>query len=351
MSDKNQQECRLGTVGGQAVMEGVMMQSKEGIAIAVRNVSGEIVVRRKEKKSLRDKYKICRVPIIRGIVNFIEMMIMSFSTLTESADMMGIEMDEPSKFEKWLDKKFGKSIIAFASFIGTILGVGLALVLFMWLPAFLVKLTQQYLFDPHWAKSLLEGIIKIGIFVSYLALVSLIPDIKRVFMYHGSEHKTIFCYEKGEELTVENVKKQIRFHPRCGTSFMFVILIISILIGTVITWDVMWLRILLKILILPLIVGIGYEYIRYAGKHDNALTRILSAPGLWMQRITTKEPDDSMIEVAIASVKSSLRVQFPDYEVPYEKKNEDVSDNKTEKTDAQTEKTDTQTEKIDGENL
>ena len=157
------------------------------------------------------------------------------------------------------------------------------------------------------------------IFVLYLFAVSLIPDIKRVFMYHGAEHKSIFCYENGLELTVENVKKQRRFHPRCGTSFLFVIIIVSILVNSLIVWDQIWIRTVMKIVLLPVVVGLGYEYIMYAGRHDNPLTRVLSAPGLWMQRITTKEPDDSQMEVAIVSIKSALPEEFPDFEIPFEK--------------------------------
>ncbi len=320
MSKCKEKNPRLGTVGGQAVMEGVMMNSEQGLAIAVRNEDGDIVVRQKNRKPLRDRNKFFRIPIIRGIVGFADSMIMSFSTLTESTEMLGIEVESESKFEKWLDKKFGNSIMAAASVLGTVLGVCLALVLFIWLPALAVKGVEKYIVELGWAKSLVEGLLKIAIFVAYIALVSLMKEIRRVFMYHGAEHKTIFCYEKGLELTVENVRVQRRFHPRCGTSFLFVIMIISILVGSVITWDTMWMRILLKLVSLPLVVGIGYEYIRYAGRHENTLTKILSAPGLWMQRITTREPDDSMIEVAIASVKSSLVKEFPDYDVPTEEK-------------------------------
>ncbi|MBR4467755.1 MAG: DUF1385 domain-containing protein [Clostridia bacterium] len=168
-------------------------------------------------------------------------------------------------------------------------------------------------------KCLIEGLIKIAVFIAYLWLTSLMKDIRRVYQYHGSEHKTIFCYEAGLDLTVENVRKQSRFHPRCGTSFMFVMVFLSIFVSIVFIPDVWgWLRVLLKVLLLPVCVGLGYEFIRYAGKHDNRLTRILSAPGLWMQRLTTREPDDSMIEVAITSLKSALREEFPDFEVPYE---------------------------------
>jgi len=333
MSDKKEKEvknCRLGAVGGQAVMEGVMMRSKGTVAIAVRQLdSKEIVVRVKPTKTIRDKVKILNKPIIRGIVNFIEMMILSFSTLTASTEMLGIEEEEPSKFEKWLDKRFGASLMGFISVIATILGVGLSVFLFIYLPTGSTKLIDSITPGElnRWYKSLIEGFMKILIFVSYIYLTSLIPDIKRVYMYHGAEHKSIFCYESGDELTVENVKKQTRFHPRCGTSFMFVMIIISIFAGAALpswTWDYTIVRVLIKLLILPLIVGVGYEFIMYAGKHTNIFTKVLSAPGLWMQRITTREPDDSMMEVAIVSIKTALPDVFPDFVAPLEVEKEET---------------------------
>ncbi|HAN21142.1 MAG: hypothetical protein A2Y15_02695 [Clostridiales bacterium GWF2_36_10] len=339
MSENKDQKCRLGTVGGQAVMEGVMMRSKTTTAIAVRNLeTKKITARVKPSKTIRDKVKFFRLPIIRGIVNFIEMMILSFSTLTASTEMLGIEEEKPSKFEKWLEKRFGASLMGFISVIATILGLGLSIFLFIYLPSGSAKLVDNFVEGDmnQYIKAFIEGFMKIAIFVAYLALVSLIPDIKRVFMYHGAEHKSIFCYESGEELTVENVKKHTRFHPRCGTSFMFVMIIISIIAGALIpTWDPLILRVFIKIMILPFIVGIGYEFIMYAGKHTNFLTKTLSAPGLWMQRITTKEPDDSMIEVAIISIKAALPNEFPDFIVPLEEK---TADKKEENTTAKEEK-------------
>lgn len=318
--DKNKKRNpRMGTVGGQAVMEGVMMKSREGVAVAVRKPDGEVVVRQSEAKSIKDKYKALNLPLIRGIVNFIEMMILSFSTLTASAEMLGFEEEEPGRFSKWLKKRFGKSVVEFASFIGIILGLALAVGLFMWLPAFAAKMISRYVISLGYWYSLAEGVIKMLIFVAYLLLVSLMPDIKRVFMYHGAEHKSIFCYEKGKELTVENIRGERRFHPRCGTSFIFVILIVSILIGSLLPSSPIWLRVLLKILLLPVVIGAGFEYVIYVGKHENRFTRIISAPGLWMQRITTKEPSDDMLEVAIISIKSALQKEFSDFVVPLEK--------------------------------
>jgi uncharacterized protein YqhQ len=324
-NNKNTPNPRLGTVGGQAVMEGVMMKSKTTVATAVRKYDGSITVKKSPVKSIKNKHKIFRVPLIRGIVNFVEMMILSFSTLSDSAQMLGIEMEEPGKFGKWLEKRFGKSIMTLITALSVVLGVVLAFFLFIWLPAFVTKLINRYIVNLGGLFTLVEGLFKMAIFVSYILLVSLMKDIKRVFSYHGAEHKSIFAYEAGEELTVENVKAKSRFHPRCGTSFIFVLLIISILVGAVLPKKILLIRVALRLLTFPVVVGIGYEYIIYVGKHSNALTRIFSAPGLWMQRVTTKEPDDKMIEVAIAALKSALPDEFPGFEVTSEKTEETIA--------------------------
>ena len=322
----NKKSCenkRLGTVGGQAVLEGVMMQSKKRIALAVRNIeTKEINVRSNNYKAFKDKHKWANIPILRGIINFVETLIMSFSTLTASTEMLGIEDEEPGKFEKWLNKVFGKSLMSFISFVSVILGVVLALGLFMFLPMWTVGMLKDWLKFNDVIRSLLEGFMRIIIFILYIVLTSLLKDIRRTYQYHGAEHKSIFCYEKGLELTVNNVRKQSRFHPRCGTAFIFVVLIISILctatIYSFITFPNDVVRFLIKLPVVPLLVGISYEFIMFAGKHDNACTRILSAPGLWMQRLTTKEPDDGMMEVAITALKTSLIEEFPEFQVPFE---------------------------------
>lgn len=323
MSDKN---CRLGTVGGQAVIEGVMMKNKDSFALAVRMPEGNIRVTKDTCKSARDKNKFFGLPIIRGIVNLIESLMLSMKTLTISADAFGIE-EEETKFEKWLQKHFGKSILDFVMAIAMVLGVALGIGIFFFLPLFI----SSTLFDKSgettkWYATLVEGGIKIGIFILYIWLVSFMKDIKRVFEYHGAEHKSIFCYESGEELTPENVKKYKRFHPRCGTSFIFVILILSIVVSSIVySIPIMKSNIILKfaskILTLPLTVGIGYEFIRYAGKHDNIFTRMLSAPGLWMQRLTTKDPDEEQIAVAIAALKCALPDEFPEAQEIYNPEN------------------------------
>lgn len=314
---------RLGKVGGQAVMEGVMMRSGENIAVSVRSMNGTISTKTSKFISVKQKYKILGWPIIRGVVSFIESMKMSFSTLNDSANMLGIE-EEETKFEKWLKKKFGKSALDVLMPIAMVIGVLLALALFIFLPSLIGGwISGAVGKDIGLWKSVIEGALKIFLFIGYMVLVSLMPDIRRTFEYHGAEHKSIFCYESGEELTVENVKKQRRFHPRCGTSFMFVMLLIGIIIGFFVPFENAFARTACKLLLLPLTVGIGYEFLMYAGRHDNLLIKILSAPGLWMQRITTREPDEGQMEVAITSLKAAMPDEFPQETISSEP--EDVS--------------------------
>ena len=327
--------CRRNKVGGQAVLEGVMMKSGERVCIAVRKPDGSIEKQKDSFVSVRKKHKFPNIPILRGAINFIEMMKLSFSTLSKSGEMLGTE-EEETRFEKWLRKKFGKSIMVVIMPISIILALVLSVGLFFLLPTYATKGIEYLIGSPldGWLKSIIEGVMKIIIFICYLLLVSLMPDIKRTFMYHGSEHKSIFCYEHGLPLTVENVRMQRRFHPRCGTSFMFVMILIGVLIGILIPWD--WanvdskilsslIRTGIKLLLLPLMCGIGYEFLMYAGKHDNALVKIFSAPGLWMQRITTKEPDDSMIEVAIAALKGAMPEEFPEEDANPDESPEETS--------------------------
>lgn len=328
----NKISCRLGRVGGSALMEGVMMKSGPDVAMAVRRTdNGKITVRKKKYKSVKEKSGLLRIPVIRGIVNFVETLVLSMGTMTEATELLGIDDMEPeSKFDKWITEKLGDKMMKVVSAISVVLGVALALVLFMWLPSFISDLIFNVdAAEFHFASRCVDGGLKILIFIGYIGLTSLIPDIKRVYMYHGAEHKSIACYESGDELTVENVRKHTRFHPRCGTSFMFLVLIVSILVNSLLLWGVSalfpmapvgerWFIVLVKLIALPLVVGIDYEYVMYAGKHDNFFTKIFSAPGLWMQRITTREPDDGMMEVAICSIKSALPEEFPDFVPPTE---------------------------------
>ena len=315
MSNKKENKNpRLGQVGGQAILEGVMMKSGDDVAISVRAMDGTVRSKKTKHISIRKKHKIFALPLIRGVVSFIESMVLSVSTMNNGVDMLGIE-EEETKFEKWLKEKFGTGLLNILTPISLILGLLLSFGLFFYLPSLISGwIAKPFGDDIGIWRSAVEGVVKILIFVGYILLISFMPDIRRTFEYHGAEHKSIFCYESGEELTVENVRKHKRFHPRCGTSFMFVMILIGIVIGFFIPFSNPFLRTACKLLLLPLTVGIGFEFLMYAGKHDNFLIRILSAPGLWMQRITTKEPDDSQLEVAIKSLKLAMPAEFPNEE-------------------------------------
>ena len=328
---------RLNKVGGQAVIEGVMMKAGSRTVTTCRKEDGTLVVNDATFVSVRKKHKILNIPIVRGFVNFIEMMALSFKTLSASADAMGIE-EEDGKCEKWLKKHLGIRLTDLIMVIAMILGVGLSLFLFMFLPAWTangINSLCMFLGTKELGPNILaiiEGAMKVIIFLLYIFLTSLIPDIYRTFQYHGAEHKSIACFESGDALTPENAKKHKRFHPRCGTSFMFLMILIGIVIGMFVrnilpdrstfSNDFLYSVIIaaVKILLLPLTMGIGYEILMLAGKHDNIITRIISAPGLWVQRITTKEPTEDMIEVAITSIKCALRDEFPEFKEFFESK-------------------------------
>lgn len=362
-SNKKATNCRLGTVGGQAVLEGIMMKGKEKYSIAVRREDGSISLSEHSHTSVRKKHKILNIPILRGIVGFGESMVLNFKTLSQSAEQYGglDEVEPESKFEKWLTEKLGDKLMGIIMGIAMVLGVALCIGLFFYLPTLAVNGIDHLAGGRlgMW-KSAIEGIIKMTIFVLYLLGVSLMKDIRRTFEYHGAEHKTIFCYESGEELTVENVKKHKRFHPRCGTSFIFVVLTVSILLNSLLdiipfidAWGNPFLRILFKMVMLLPVVGISFEFIMLAGKHDNLITRILSYPGLLMQRITTREPDDSQIEVAIVALKSSLPDDFPDF-VHYDPHNnvtEPASDSEEVNDEANNETAEATEETNDGQGV
>ena len=298
--------------------EGLLDRAGTLCAIACRHEDKSLVVREKTYVSARKKYKFCNLPIIRGIVSFIESLLLSYSCLTISAEEYG-EVEEPTKFEKWFKKHLGVQFFDVLTVFAMILGVGLALLLFLALPRAVAGWIEAWFSISLgvW-KSAVEGGLKILIFILYLYLVSLMKDIRRTFQYHGAEHKSIACYEAGDELTPEAARKYCRFHPRCGTSFMFVMILLGVLMGFLINAILpdlpTFLYTLLRIALLPLIVGLGFEFILYAGKHDNLLTRTLSAPGLWMQRITTREPDDEQLEVALLALQYALTDDFPDFD-------------------------------------
>ena len=322
MAKNCEKNCRLGKVGGEAVLEGVMMRCGDRYSVASRKEDGSITVSNHSYTSIRKKNKFFNLPIIRGIVAIVESFKLSFKVLTISAEALDMDLDEPeSKFEKWLLEKFGDKlfniIMSIAGFFGILLAVGL----FFFLPTMATKGIDYLLglagLSLGWAKTLCEGVIRIAIFVCYILLVSLMPDIRRTFEYHGAEHKSIACYEAGDDLTPENAKKYTRFHARCGTSFIFVMLILSVLVFSLpfVPWDNIWLRYAIKLPLMPLICGLGFEFISFAGKHDNIVTRILSAPGLLMQRVTTREPDLKQLEIAIVAIKSSMPEEFDQAQV------------------------------------
>ena len=315
-NDKKQQK-RITSIGGSALIEGIMMRGPKRTTVACRVDKDTIYTEDINVKPLF-KSKFWKLPLIRGIAGMIDSMRLSYKALGLSADKAMeaglVEEEEPSKFEKWLEKTFGDKLMNVIMVIASILGVALALGLFVFLPSMLFTwfikpaVTEWSESSTRLLQSAFEGVLKIALFLGYMLLVSQMEDIKRVFKYHGAEHKTIFCYENDEELTVENVRKQTRFHPRCGTSFLVVTLLVGIFVGLFIPTfpNVPILRPVLRLLLIPVLVGLGYEFIKLCGKHDNKLTRILATPGLWAQRITTKEPEDEMIECAIEAMKAVI---------------------------------------------
>lgn len=308
----NTNERKITSIGGSALIEGIMMRGPKRTTIAVRTGEDEIYTQDISVNTLAQKSKFFRLPLVRGVAGIVDSMRLSYKSLAIAADKAleagEIEEEEPSKFEKWLTDKLGDNLMKVVMIFATVLGVLLAVGLFFFLPSFLYDLLAwgfPSIEENVVFKSIFEGVLKIALFLSYVVLCSRMQEMKRVFMYHGAEHKTIFCYEAGEELTVENVNKQSRFHPRCGTSFLVITLLIGILLGLFIPaepFGIAFLRPVFKLLLLPLMVGVGYEAIKFCGKFDNKFTRIIATPGLWAQRITTKEPDDKMIEVAITAM-------------------------------------------------
>lgn len=336
-------------IGGQALIEGVMMRGLDKTSMAVRCADGSIDIETWSSGSLTNPKWYRKTPFVRGSVNMVESLIVGYKCLMKSADkaMEGLDEEDDSKSTKsqqeqepQIDEikasenedtspKISEETIAkekepvkepskqsqkenkqgngggWIAGIGMVLGVGLALLLFMFVPMWITRGISNFIPIGIW-KTAIEGILKIAILVGYMWVMSLVKDTRRTFEYHGAEHKSITCYESGADLTVENVKKCVRFHPRCGTSFIIIVLIISILVTSIVTWNTLWLRLIIKIVLLPVVVGISYEIIRIAGRYDNPVTRIVSTPGLALQRITTKEPDNSQIEVAIKALNAVI---------------------------------------------
>ena len=327
------------SIGGQALIEGIMMKSPEKTALAVRTPDRSIDITYLNGKSIREKHKILKLPILRGIAGFVESMIQGYKAMMLSADKSGFtDLEEEEKEKTEGDKKKESALMSVIMVIATVLGVALAVVLFMLLPRLAVQ-GLRTLFKAEFSpvvRSSLEQLLKLTIFVAYVWAVSFMKDIKRVFMYHGAEHKTIFCYEKGLPLTVENVRTQRRFHPRCGTSFMILMILVSIIFSTIVqiifpsVYNIYWLWVAIKILLIPIVCGAGFEVLKICGKYDNLATKIISAPGLWLQRITTKEPEDDMIEIAIAALKA-CEPAIPDVDRSVDKREENTETEDTEK--------------------
>lgn len=298
----NNKDCDFRTsIGGQALIEGILMRGPKKLAIVCRTAEG-LVEKVDELKLLKDKYPIFGWPFIRGCVTFIDSMIKGMQALTYSAELVPVEDQEPDKLDQWIEKHF-EAEKASKIVIGTavVLGIALALFLFIFLPTLIVGLIKP-LTQNLVVRNLSEGVVKIIILLCYMRLCSCVSDVKRLFSYHGAEHKTIFCYEHGKPLTVENVRTESRFHPRCGTSFLLVVVVVSILVNSVVTLTNSFARMGCHLLLLPLVVGISYEINLWCGRHDNWLSAALSAPGKWLQHMTTNEPDDSMIECAIRAM-------------------------------------------------
>ncbi|MBE6750701.1 MAG: DUF1385 domain-containing protein [Ruminococcaceae bacterium] len=298
------------SIGGQALIEGILMKSPEKTAMAVRMPDGEIDISYFEEKSIKEKFKFLKLPVIRGVVSFVESMLQGYKAMMISADKSGFTDLEEENNKTDEEKK--SAFFTVLMVVATVFAVAISVVLFMLLPRLFVA-GLEWLAGAEFSKlvrSFIEQFLKLAVFVFYVWLVSFMKDIKRVFMYHGAEHKTIFCYEKGLELTVENVREQKRFHPRCGTSFMILMILISVIFSTVVqiifpsVYNLALVWVAVKILLVPFVCGVGYEVLKVCGRYDNLLTRIISAPGLWLQRITTKEPEDKMIEIAIAALKA-----------------------------------------------
>lgn len=308
MAEQNK-NCFRTSIGGQALIEGILMRGPKKQAIVVRDKDGQLVEKVEKLKLIKDRYPVLGWPLIRGVVNFVSALVNGCRALTYSADFYPDEgTAEPSKFEQWVDRHFSSKKVENAVLgLSVFLGIGLSILLFLILPTFLTG-GLLYFFPgfPLWGRNLIEGGLKIVIFMIYLILCSKMRDMKRVFSYHGAEHKTIFCYEAELPLTVENVRIQPRHHPRCGTSFLFVVIFVSIIFSSIVfsfwRFTNVGMRTLVHLLLLPLVVAVTYEFNRWVGRHDNRLSKILTAPGMWMQNFTTNEPDDSMIECAIRSL-------------------------------------------------
>ncbi len=309
MSDKN---CEIAkSIGGQAVIEGVMMRGKSIYCMAVRNVNTkEVSIEKNDVNALNSRSKIFKIPFIRGIASFVDSLVLGMKIIMRSATLSGLDQEDKnekkSKIDTWLENKFGEKltdyIIYFSVFVSIILSILMFMVLPVWISSFITKILNVSL----WGIGVIEGIVRIFIFLFYILLISKMKDVQRLFKYHGAEHKTINCFESGDELTIENVEKHTRLHKRCGTSFLIIVMIVSMIVFMFLKTDNVTLRVLSRVILVPFIAGISYEIIKLAGRCDNVFVKIISAPGMALQRITTKEPEKEMIETAILALKGVL---------------------------------------------
>lgn len=290
-------------IGGQAVLEGVMMKNKSHYAVAVRKPDGEIAIEKGESHSMAEKHKFLGIPVVRGVVSFVESLVLGMRMLTSSAAYFEETEETPGRLELWLQKHFGEKADNIIMGATVFFSVIMAIVIFMLLPLAVVSLIDEKVISYE-GKTLIEGLLRVAIFLGYIVLISQLKDIRRVFMYHGAEHKTINCIEHGMAPTVTNVRKCSRLHKRCGTSFLLFVMLISVVFFLLFRVETLWLRFVVRILFVPVIAGISYEFIRLAGSSDSRLVNVLSKPGLWLQGLTTREPEDDMIRVAVASVEA-----------------------------------------------
>jgi len=306
--EKNNCCTHMTSIGGQAVIEGVMMRGPELIATAVRKSDGEIIIDKKPVNSFVARHKLHKIPVLRGVLSFFESMVTGTKCLMFSADQVDLEDEdnaEPSKFEKWLEDKLGDKIKDIAIYFSVVVALMFSIGLFMLLPTFIAGFFDGFI-KSRILLNIIEGIIKIAIFLFYLWAVSHMKDIRTVFEYHGAEHKTIAAYEAGVELTAENAMKYTRLHPRCGTSFLLIVMVISILTFSFLSWGNLWVRIGSRLLLLPVVAGVSYEIIKLAGRRPDGIAGILTKPGLWLQKLTTCEPSLEQLEVAIAAMKEVI---------------------------------------------
>ncbi len=297
--------CKKTTIGGQALIEGIMMLGPEKYAISIRKPDGEIELKVDDAKSLKQRFKFCSFPFVRGVVGLYESLKRGMSALMYSAEFAP-EEESKTKVDLWLEKKFGaEKFEKILMTVATVLGIAIPILLFIFLPTLLSGFVAKYV-ENSILRNLIEGAIRIVIFILFMFSMSRMKDMQRTFAYHGAEHKTIFCYEAGEELNIENVRKFPKEHPRCGTSFLFSVMIVSILVFSLVEWSNPFIRMALRLVLLPVVVAISYEVNRLIGRYDNTFTKFMRAPGVWFQGFTTFEPDDSMIEVAISALKEVI---------------------------------------------